>query len=234
MNSIADLLGGLCPENELPETIKIYENGTQTTLLLMNDPDGAYYVGTPNWKDQAGQLVKGRHPLTIARNGDIYGTFGLNVILNGGWVPGKSKVPTESERQALRVKLQSALVTTLALFKIGQGEVETKLEEAIETETGLQVVKEPMTDYERSMVAHLPYHLIELLVRKGWKLSVKAENIVRRLGRYCDVVKGEWDREADNIAITGGMRDGQIMTLRGGGYTLRNKKRKSRGRRQAK
>ena len=234
MNSIANLLSGLCPEGELPETISIYENGTRSILMLMNDDaEGAYYCGTPVWKDRNGKEVRGRHPLTLTRDGQIHGTFALNVILNGGWEPGKSKVPTEDERHALRVKMQSALVTTLALFKIGQSEVETKLEEAIEAETGLKVVKEKMTSYERSMVAHLPYHLIELLSRKGWKLEVKAEDLVRRLGRYCDVVKGPWSREADTIAITGGMRDGQIMTLREGGYTLRNKKR-SRSRRLAK
>lgn len=222
---------GLCSDENTPETISIFKNGT-TTILMKNVSEGGAvsYIGTPRFKDKHGHVKVGEHSLVMSADGRIEGTYALNSIAVGGWIPKVSKDPGEEERSKVRDHLQSTLITCAVLAKQGKDSAATPLEEAIRVETGFDVIKKPMGHEDRALLAAygMRNHLIEILERREWSLNVTPRSLVRKLSGYCEVVKGDWTEEASKIATTGAISYSIVACLQGLGYTMRKIKRGSK------
>lgn len=228
---LKNLLQGMCSDENTPDTISVYMNGTTTVLMKMVAEDGSVsYVGTPAFQDRSGKKKVGEHSLVMSADGHIEGTYALNSIAVGGWVPKVSKDPGQEARTKIMEHLQSTLITCAVLSRQGKDSEATPLEEAIRIETGFDVIKKPMSEDELEVVAAygLRNHLIEILVRRGWSLNITPRHLVRKLSGYCEIVKGPWDSEASKIATTGAISFSTVKTLKSLGYTIRKLRRASR------
>ncbi len=230
MSTMAHVFNNLCSDESMPDCITFHKNGT-TTVLMKNRTDGGevYYTGTPSFKDKNGRTRHGEHPLVLSADGRIEGTYALNSIVVGGWMSW-SKDPGDEERQKIREILQSTLVTYAVLTQQGTESNETSLEDAIRSETGFDVIKKPMTDEDKLLMAAMEFknHMVDLLERRGWSLNITPRHLVRRLGSYCELVQGSWTDEARKIATTSALPYSTVSCLKTLGLTLRKVKRSSR------
>ncbi len=232
MNSMAQVFSGLCEENSMPDCITIILNGTTTVLMKQKaeEGEGMFYVGTPSFRGQNGKIKRGEHPLVVSPDGNIEGTYALNVIINGGWIRGVSKDPGEDARKELRRSITNNVITAAVMANHGLDKEETSLETAIKSETGFDVVKKKMSREERQLIGALgfKFHLIELLDRRGWGLNITPEALISRVNKYCEVAEGSWTEEATKIATTSAMSWAATEYLRNCGYTLRKVRRRTR------
>lgn len=233
MSTMAHVFNNLCSDESMPDCITIHKNGTKTVLMKNTYENGeVYYTGTPSFKDRNGRQRVGEHSLVLSADGRIEGTYALNSIVVGGWIAKVSKDPGEEERQKIRELLQSTLVTYAVLAQQGKDSDETSLEEAIRQETGYDVVRKEMGEEDLALMAAMEFksHLVELLQRRGWSLNIVPRNLVKKLGGYCDVVKGDWTSEASKIATTSALPYSTTACLKSLGLTLKKVKRSSRKR----
>ncbi|MAP23691.1 MAG: hypothetical protein CL582_22405 [Alteromonadaceae bacterium] len=216
---------------KLPKVLKISYRNTLTELLRT---EGNEYTGVPETDDTSCRfaLIVKFSPNKTGSSGyraTVSGMAAVNFITNGGWKVG-DKVPSPPEKEEAMKEFLD-LFTTALRHHLNWGGKDAKdnktdeLEKLIVNDVpGVTVKRGVMTAKDASILAlsdvKIPCHYLEAARYTGLRIQADIEEEIRRSvsSGYAGCVRGEWDEESDEVAMTSALPHRQAQLMRLGGY----------------
>ena len=229
-------MGGLVDPQRAPDVMSVEHeshSGGKVTVDLMKQirADGSIiYVGTP----VAAGGKRCKFALTLETNGFFRGTAAMNFIVQGGWGRGTEKPTREASAEGRNKFIRSAIASALMLQGLDRwGELKSTLER----DTGLSVSEGEMVKEDRVLYALLGIKafVVNLAASRGLKFDVDVPKAISKFVQptYAKAVKGEWDAESEEVALTSALTEAHVILMKDDGLRFKKVRRARQGRRAA-